>query len=186
MSFCCFKKKHSEASHGPQEKIRKFCSGWRTLRDLALAKRPSLHAHPRFVLCCSQLAVLQPLLFLSSFLPCVFVPLPGMFPSTSPLLLFSHKVVSHSWWPRGLQHSRLLCPPLSPRVYSNSCPLSWSCYLTISSYAAPSSFCLQSFPASGSFLLSWLFSRATHQVAKVLEVQLQHQSVQWIFRVDFF
>ena len=45
----------------------------------------------------------------------------------------------------------------------------------------PVSFCLQSFPASGSFPLRWLWS---HQVAKVLELQLQYQSFQWIFRVD--
>ena len=44
-----------------------------------------------------------------------------------------------------------------------------------------SSFCLQSFPASGSFPISWLF----HQVVKVLELQLQHQSSQWILRTDF-
>ena len=43
----------------------------------------------------------------------------------------------------------LLCPPLSPRVFSNSFPLSWWCYLAISSLAAPF-FCLQCFPASGS------------------------------------
>ena len=35
-------------------------------------------------------------------------------------------------WPHGLQHARLLCPPLSPRVSSDSCPLSWWCYLTTS------------------------------------------------------
>ena len=57
----------------------------------------------------------------------------------------------------GLQHTRLLCPSLSPRVCSNSCPLSLWCYWTISSSAA-FSFWLQSFPASGSFLMSWLFT----------------------------
>ena len=40
-----------------------------------------------------------------------------------------------SLWPHGLQHSRLLCPSLSPGVWPNSCPLSWWCYLTISSPA---------------------------------------------------
>ena len=53
--------------------------------------------------------------------------------------------------PHGLQHTRLLCPPLSPEVCSNSCPLSQWCFLTISSSAASFSFCLQSFPISGSF-----------------------------------
>ena len=40
--------------------------------------------------------------------------------------------MSDSLWPHGLQHTRLLCPPLSPGVYSNSCPLNQWCYLTIS------------------------------------------------------
>ena len=51
---------------------------------------------------------------------------------------------------RGLQHVRLLCPLLSPGVCSNSYSLRWWCYLTISSSAAPFSFCLQSFPVAGS------------------------------------
>ena len=63
-------------------------------------------------------------------------------------------------WPYGLQHTRLLCLPLSSGVCSNSCP----CYLTISSSAARFSFCLQSFLASGS--LQWVSS--SHQVARVL------------------
>ena len=48
--------------------------------------------------------------------------------------------LSDSLWPHGLQHARLFCPSLSPRVCSNSCPLSWWCYLTISSSAVPFSF----------------------------------------------
>ena len=60
--------------------------------------------------------------------------------------------------PHGLQHIRLLCPLLSPRVCSNSCPLSRWCYLTISSSAASFPFCFQSFPVSGSFPKSWLFA----------------------------
>ena len=60
--------------------------------------------------------------------------------------------------PRGLQHARFLCPPLSPRICSDSCPLSQWCHLTSSSSAAPFSFCLQSFPASGSFPVSRLFA----------------------------
>ena len=47
---------------------------------------------------------------------------------------------------------------LSPRVCTNSCPLSWWYCLTISSSPAPFSFCVQSLPASGSFLMSWLFA----------------------------
>ena len=58
----------------------------------------------------------------------------------------------------GLWHSRLPCPSPSPRVYSNSCPLSQWCYLTISSSATHFSFCLQSFLASGYFPMSQLFT----------------------------
>ena len=47
------------------------------------------------------------------------------------LLLFSHLVVSDSLWPHGLQNARLPCPSLSPRVCSNSCPLSWWCHLNL-------------------------------------------------------
>ena len=66
--------------------------------------------------------------------------------------------MSYSLWPHGLQHARLLCPPPSPIVCSNSSPLSQWCYLTISSSATPFSFCLQSFPALWSFSMSWLFT----------------------------
>ena len=48
--------------------------------------------------------------------------------------------------------------PLTLGACLNSCPLSEWCYLTISSPAAPFSFCLQSFPASGSFPMSQLFA----------------------------
>ena len=49
-------------------------------------------------------------------------------------------------------------PSLSPRVCSHSCQFSQWCSLTISSSAAPFSFCLQFFPASGCFLMSQLFT----------------------------
>ena len=73
------------------------------------------------------------------------------------ILLFSHWIVSDSLQPHALQHTRFSCPSLSHRVCSNSCPLSWWCYLTISSYASLFSSCLQPFPASGSFPISQLF-----------------------------
>ena len=64
--------------------------------------------------------------------------------------------MADSLWPHGRQHARLLCPSLSPGVYSNSCPLSQWCHPTISSSITPFSFCLQYFPASASFLVSQL------------------------------
>ena len=71
---------------------------------------------------------------------------------------FSRSVVSDSLQPHALQHTRLLCPSLSPWVCLNSCPLSQWCHPIISSSVAPFSSCPQSFPASGSFPMSWLFS----------------------------
>ena len=94
---------------------------------------------------------------------------------------FSHSVMSDSLQPYGLQQASPPCPSPAPRVYSNSCPLSQWCHPTISSSVIPFSSCLQSFPAQG------LFQRLSslHQVAKVLELQLQHQSFPWISTVDF-
>ena len=65
--------------------------------------------------------------------------------------------VSDSLWPHGPQHSRPPCPSPTPRVYSNSCPLSWWCHPPISSSVVPFSSCLQTFPASGPFQMSQLF-----------------------------
>ena len=69
---------------------------------------------------------------------------------------FSHSVVSDSLWPHWLQHARSPCPSPTPRVYSDSCLLSWWCCPTISSSVVP--FCFQSFPASGSFQMSQFFA----------------------------
>ena len=84
-------------------------------------------------------------------------------------------------WPHGLQHARLPCPSQSLRVCLNSCPLSWWYHPIISFAAAPSP---PVFNLSQHQVLSqWVSS--LHQVAKVLWFQFQHQSFQWIFRVDF-
>ena len=71
---------------------------------------------------------------------------------------FSHSVVSDSLWPHGPQHARPPCPSPTPRVHSNSCPLSQWCRPAISSSVTPFPFCPQSFPASGSFTVSQLFT----------------------------
>ena len=71
---------------------------------------------------------------------------------------FSRSVVSDSLRPHGRQHARLPCPAPTPRAYSNSCPLSWWCHPTISSSIISISSHLQSFPASGSFQMSQLFT----------------------------
>ena len=71
---------------------------------------------------------------------------------------FSRSVVSDSLQPHGLQHTRPPCPSPTPRVYSNSCPLSQWCHPTISSSVVPFSSHLRSFPASGAFQMSQLFT----------------------------
>ena len=83
--------------------------------------------------------------------------------------------VSHGW-----QHARLHRLSLYPSLWvcSNLCPLTWWWYQTISSSNTFISICLQSFPILGFF--QWVGS--SHQVAKVLEFQLQHQSFQWTHR----
>ena len=65
--------------------------------------------------------------------------------------------MSNFLWPHGLQYARLPCPSGTPGAYSNSCPLSQWCHSTISSYVISFSSHLQSFPASGSFLMSRFF-----------------------------
>ena len=71
---------------------------------------------------------------------------------------FSRSVVSDSMWPHELQHARPLCPSPTPGVYTNPCPLSQWCHPAISSSVVSFSSCPQSFPASGSFPMSQLFT----------------------------
>ena len=71
---------------------------------------------------------------------------------------FSRSVVSNSLQHHGLQHARPPCPSRTPGVCSNSCPLRWWCHPTISSSVILFSSCPQSFPASGSFQMSQLFT----------------------------
>ena len=97
-------------------------------------------------------------------------------------LLFSHSVMSNTLWLHGLQHVRLPCLSLYPGVCSNLCPLS---YYTIQSFhpllpPSPPAINLSQYQV----LFQWVSS--SRQVAKELELQLQHQSFQWIFTVNFF
>ena len=66
--------------------------------------------------------------------------------------------MSDSLQPHGLQHTRLPCPSPTPRIYSNSCPLSWWCHPTISLAFIPFSSCLKSLLTSGSFPVSQFFT----------------------------
>jgi len=77
---------------------------------------------------------------------------------TTTYAQLNHSVISYSFRPHRLQHARLPGPSPTPGAYSNSCPLSQWCHLTISFSVVPFSSCLQSFPVSESFQMSQFFT----------------------------
>ena len=90
--------------------------------------------------------------------------------------------------PHGLQHTRLPCPSPTPGACLNSCPLNWWCHPTISSSVFPFSSRLQSFPASGSLPLSWLFTSGDQSIGSLSfsispSNECSVQSVQLLSRV---
>ena len=105
---------------------------------------------------------------------------------------FSRSVASDSLWSHEPQHGRPSCPSQTPGVHLNPCPLSRWCHPTIS----PFSSCPQSFPASGSFQMSQLFTSGGHSIGvsastSVLPVNTQDWSpLGWTglisFRMDWF
>ena len=96
--------------------------------------------HLSFWTCLLVLLLLHPISF-------------GMFTSVQ----FSHSVML-TLWPHELQHARPPCPTPTSGAYPNSCPLNRWCHLTISSSVVLFSSYPQSFPESGSFQMSQLFS----------------------------
>ena len=93
-------------------------------------------------------------------------------------LQFSHSIMSYTLRPYGMQHARLPCPSPTPRTCSNSRPSSQLCHPTISSSVNTFSSCLQSFSASGSFLMSQLFASGGQSIrasasASVLPMNIQ-------------
>ena len=119
------------------------------------------------------LIVVPPTIFLSP--PCVMV-----FIWVYLSLQFSRSVMSDSLPPRELQHAKPPYPSPTPGVHPNPCPLSRWCQPSHSP-SFPSPPALSVSQHQGLFQLV----SSSHQVAKVLEFQLQHQSFWWIFRVDF-
>ena len=95
----------------------------------------------------------------------------------------SSSVVCNSLWPHGLQHARPPCPSPTPRVYSNSWPLSQWCHPTVSSSVMPFSSCLQSFSASGSFPMSQLFASGGQSIG--VSVPSSEHSGLISFRMDW-
>ena len=131
---------------------------------------------------------------LSSF---EFYLMPDCFFRFSPNLpSWTHKYVTQSSWvvcctvakscltfcnPHGLQHARPLCSSLSPGLSSDSCSLSRWCYLAISSSAASFSFCLQSFPTSGSFPMSWLLAPDGQSIGASASASVLPMNIQGCF-----
>ena len=99
-------------------------------------------------------------------------------PSELVSVQFSCSVVSDSLWLHGLQHTKLACPSPTPRACSDLCAVMPSNHLIL---CFPLRLLPSIFPSTGSF--QWV--RSLHQVAKVLEFQLLHQPLQWIFRIYF-
>ena len=93
---------------------------------------------------------------------------------------FSCWVVSYFLQPHGLQHARLLCPSLLPRVFSNSCPLSQWCCPTISSSVISSS-SLQTFPASWSFSMNQFFPSGDQSVEASASTSVLPKNIQGWF-----
>ena len=91
--------------------------------------------------------------------------------------------MSNSLRPHGLQHARLPCPSPTPRVCSNSCLSSQWCHPITLSSVAPFSSCPQSFPASGSFPMSQLFSSGGQSTGTLASVSVLPMNIQEWFRL---
>ena len=95
------------------------------------------------------------------------------------LLLFSSSVVSDSLCAHGLQHARLPCPSPSPRT----CSVQTHVHrigdaIQISSSVIPFSSCFQSFPASGSFLMSWLFASGDQSIGALASASVPPMNIE--------
>ena len=93
---------------------------------------------------------------------------------------FSHSVMYDTLQPHELQHARLPCPSSIPGVYPNSCPISQWCHPTIKSSVVPF-YCLQPFPASGSFQMSWLFTSGGQSIGVSASASVFPMNIQDIF-----
>ena len=94
---------------------------------------------------------------------------------------FSHWVISDSLQPQGLQHTRPPCPSPTPKVYSNSRPLSRWCHPTISSSVIAFSSCRQSFLAWRSFLMSQLFASGGQSIGVSASTSVLSMNIQdWL------
>ena len=88
---------------------------------------------------------------------------------------------SDSSWHHGLQHARFPHPSTSPGICPSSRPLNWWCLPSISSSVALFSFCLQSFPESGSFPMSWVFASGGQSIGAPASASVLPKNIQGWF-----
>ena len=119
--------------------------------------------------------------FKSRFSSKYFFPLNIIISHKQVSVQFSRSVVSNSLWPHELQHARAPCPSPTPGVYPNPCPLSRWCHPTISSSVVPFSSQLQSFPASGSFQMSQLFTSGGQSITVSASPSVLPMNIQELF-----
>ena len=98
---------------------------------------------------------------------------------------FSRSVMSDSLRPHEPQHARLPCPSPTPRVNSNAGPLSWWCHPAILSSVVPFSACSQSFPASGSFQMSQLFTSGGQSIGVSASTSVLPKNIQDSFSLGW-
>ena len=102
-----------------------------------------------------------------------------------PSVQFSCSVVSDSLRPHESQHARPPCPSPTPRIDSNSCPLSQWCHPAISSSVVPFSSCPQSLPASESCPMSQLFSWGGQSIgvsALASVLSMNNGEISWLYK----
>ena len=98
---------------------------------------------------------------------------------------FSCSVMSDSLWPHELQHARPPCPSPTPGVHPNPYPLNWWCHPTISSFVIPFSSSPQSFPTSGSFLMSQLFASGGQSIGVSASTSVLPMNTQDLFPLEW-
>ena len=105
--------------------------------------------------------------------------------STISSVQFSHSVVCDSLRPHELQHTRPPCPSPTLGVHPNPRPLSRWCHPIISSFVVPFSSCLQSFPASGSFQMSQLFTSGGQSIGVSASTSVFPMNIQDWFPLEW-
>ena len=148
---------------------QRSCDAWGLINTLSFYQRGPLFSYSQVLFLTLYVFILSAFLLLQSLYVHAFCTSSGSSVAKkqgkTKLLMWNsiRKGGRKACRDHGLQHARLPWPPLSPGVCANLAPLSWWCHPTISSSVAPVS-CPQSFPASGSFPMSWPFASGDQSI----------------------